>query len=135
MWVQIFGYGLTAFALASSLGMIAMGRRWQAIEAAAYGGARRPVWFWLAAAILLVLWALAAWDFVQTERTLAGWVPIAGVPFVWALKASLLVFNPKGRKVVSEIDTDAGWRKVGYARLPIAVVLAVLTAVSLSESG
>ena len=128
MWVQIFGCGLTAFALATSLGMIAMGRRWQAIEAAAYGGARRPVWFWLAAAILLVLWALAARDFEQTERTWVGWTLIAGVPLIWLLKAGLLVFNPKGREVVSGIDTDAGWRKVGFARLPIAVVLAVLTA-------
>jgi hypothetical protein len=89
---------------------------------------RRPVWFWLAAGVLVVIWGLAARDFEQTERTWSGWALIAGVPLVWALKAGLLVFNPKGRKAVSAIDTDAGWRKIGYARLPIAAVLAVLTA-------
>lgn len=128
MWVAIFGYGLATLALATSLGMIVLGRRWQAIEASAYGGARRPVWFWVAAGGLLVIWALAAVEFAGSDRTWAGWTLIAGVPLVWTVKAAALVFNPEGRKTVSGIDTDKGWRRIGLARLPIALVLVSLTA-------
>lgn len=130
MWVEVFGYGLAALALATSMGMLAFGRRWQRIEAAAYGGTQRPAWFWLAAALLIVLWAIAAWDFAVSDKTWAGWALIVGVPLIWCAKASALVFNPKGRKAVSGIDTDAGWRRIGLARLPIGVILAVLTALA-----
>ncbi len=64
------------------------------------------------------------------ERTWAGWALIVGVPLVWALKTGLLVFNSNGRKAVSGIDTDAGWRKIGYARLPIAATLLIITALA-----
>jgi len=130
MWVEVFGYGLAALALATSVCMLALGRRWQRIEAAAYGGIRRPAWFWLAAAILIMLWVLAAWDFAASAKTWAGWALVVGVPLIWSVKAAALVFNPKGRKAVSGIDTDAGWRKIGLARLPVAAILAVLTALA-----
>lgn len=130
MWIAIFGYGLAALALATSLGMILLGRRWQTIEAAAYGGDRRPIWFWAAAAVLLTVWALAAAEFAASDRNWSGWTLIAGVPLVWAAKAAALVFNPKGRKIVSGIDTDKGWRRIGLARLPIGIVLIALTALA-----
>lgn len=130
MWVAVFGYGLAALALATSLGMIVLGRRWQRIEAAAYGGERRPIWFWAAAAGLLVIWALAAWEFAASDRNWAGWVLIAGVPLGWTLKGAAVVFNSEGRKAVSGIDTDKGWRRIGLARLPIVIVLVALTALA-----
>ncbi|PWJ10682.1 hypothetical protein [Jannaschia seohaensis] len=128
MWIAIFGYGLAALALATSAGMIVLGRRWQVIEASAYGGARRPIWFWAAAAGLLIIWALAAADFAASDRNWAGWALIAGVPLGWALKGAAVVFNPEGRKAVSGIDTDKGWRRIGLARLPIVFVLIALAA-------
>jgi uncharacterized membrane protein len=130
MWIAIFGYGLATLALVTSVGMLILGRRWQALEASAYGGARRPIWFWFAAVGLLIVWAFAAAEFAASNRTLAGWTLIAGVPLVWALKAAALVFNPTGRKAVSGIDTDKGWRRIGLARLPIGAVLVVLTALA-----
>ena len=129
-WIEIFGYSLAALALATSLGMIAMGRRWQELEAAAYGGARRPAWFRLSAAVLVLVWALALRDFALMEPNWAGLALIVGVPVIWTFKAGLLVFNSKGRKAVSAINTDAGWRRIGLARLPIAAVLAALTALA-----
>ncbi|GAA6202885.1 hypothetical protein [Aquicoccus sp. SU-CL01552] len=129
-WIEVFGYGLAVLALATSLGMIAMGRRWQKVEARAYGGVRRPKWFLGATLCLGGLWILAAFDFARSEQTIAGWALIAGVPLVWSMKAALIVFNPKGRKAVTAIDTDAGWRKIGLARLPIALVLVILTVFS-----
>ncbi|MFC6689196.1 hypothetical protein [Jhaorihella thermophila] len=130
MWIAIFGYGLAALALATSLGMIVLGRRWQAIESTAYGGDRRPIWFWTAAAVLLTVWALAAAEFSASDRNWAGWTLIVGVPLVWAVKAAALVFNPKGRRTVSGIDTDSAWRRIGLARLPIVIVLIALTALA-----
>jgi hypothetical protein len=130
MWVATFGYGLAVLALATSVGMLVLGRRWQAIEASAYGGARRPIWFWVAAAGLLLIWALAAREFAASDRNWAGWTLIAGVPLTWAVKAAALVFNPEGRKTVSGIDTDMGWRRIGLARLPIGFVLIALTALA-----
>lgn len=130
MWIAIFGYGLATLALATSLGMLVLGRRWQAIEASAYGGARLPVGFRAAAAGLRAIWALASAEFAATNRSWAGGTLIAGVPLVWPLKAAALVFNPKGRKTVSGIDTDKGWRRIGLARLPIVFVLVALTALA-----
>lgn len=128
MWIEIFGYRLTSLALATSLEMIVLGRRWQTIEASAYGGARRPIWFWIAAIGLLAIWAVAAVEFAASDRNWAGWTLIVGVPLVWAIKAVGLVFNPKGRKAVSGIDTNKGWRRIGLARLPICFVMIALVA-------
>ena len=128
MWIEIFGYGLASLALATSLGMIVLGRRWQTIEASAYVGARRPIWFWIAASGLLAFWAVAAVEFATSDRNWAGWTLIVAVPLVWASKAVGLVFNPKGRKAVSGIDTDHGWWRIGLARLPICFVLIALVA-------
>jgi hypothetical protein len=128
MWGEVFGYGLATLAFFTSAGMLVLGRGWQKFEAAAYGGTRRPLWFWLAVGLLGLVWALAAWDFAKADRNWAGWVLIAGAPLVWSLKATLIVFNPKGRQAVTKIDTDAGWRRIGLARLPIALVVALLTA-------
>lgn len=129
-YVEIFGIALTLLAAATSAGMILFADRWQALEAWAYGGARRPWQVWVLAVALLVLWALALGAFLlepDAARTWAGWALVAGVPALWAVKAVALVFNPKGRAKVSGISDPRSWRRIGLARLPIAVVLAVLT--------
>jgi len=49
------------------------------------------------------------------------------IPLGWALKAALVIFNPQGRQAVSAIAGDQNWRTVALARLPIAILLGVLT--------
>ncbi len=129
-WLTIFGVALTALAVATSLGMLLFPERWSKLEARAYGGARRPWWVWVLAGLLLMLWGFGAVDFALRPadgRTWAGWALIAGVPALWAIKSVALVFNPKGRAVVSSIADPKAWRQIGLARLPLVPVLAVLT--------
>jgi hypothetical protein len=49
------------------------------------------------------------------------------IPIGWGVKGALIVFNPKGRQAVSAIAGDQNWRKIALARLPVAILLAVLT--------
>ena len=127
MYVKLFGYFLTIAALAASIAMATMGGRWQAIEKAAYGGNRRPWWFITLSILLIGLYVLALVSFLGSEKTWAGWLLIVIIPVGWILKAALVVFNPKGRQAVSNLEGDQNWRKVALARFPIAVLLAVLT--------
>jgi hypothetical protein len=46
----------------------------------------------------------------------------------WRAKVALVTFNPGGRRAVSSLAGDRAWRKVALARLPVALVLAVLGA-------
>lgn len=129
-WLTIFGGTLATLAAMTSAGMIFFARHWQELEAWAYGGARRPWSVWALAGLLLVLWAMGLADFAQRsaiDRSWVSWALVAGVPALWALKAALLVFNPAGRAAVSGIADPCRWRRIGVARLPIAVGLAVLT--------
>lgn len=128
-WLTIFGVLLTALAVATSLGMLLFPERWSRLEVWAYGGATRPRPVWALASILLALWGLAAAEFALRPdggRTLAGLALVAGVPAFRAVKSIALVFNPKGRAVVSGISDPRSWRRIGLARLPIALGLAAL---------
>lgn len=128
-WLTIFGIVLTALAAATSLGMLLFPERWGRLEAWAYGGARRPWPVWALACVLLALWGLAAVEFALRPdggRNLAGWALVAGVPALWAVKSAALVSNAKGRDVVSGISDPCSWRRIGLARLPIALGLAAL---------
>lgn len=128
-WLTIFGVSLTVLAAGTSLGMLLFPERWGRLEGWAYGGVRRPWPVWGLAALLLALWGLGMADFAlrpDTGRTWAGWALVAGVPALWAVKSAALVFNPKGRAVVSGISDPRSWRRIGLARLPIALGLAAL---------
>ncbi|MBS9403908.1 hypothetical protein KG088_09730 [Halomonas sp. TRM85114] len=121
---------LTTVAAMTSTGMILLAARWQTIEVWAYGRARRPWSVWAMAGLLLVLWGLALRDFAmrpEGTRSWAGWCLVVGIPALWAIKSMALVFNPRGRAAVSSISGDRAWRRIGLARLPIAIILAALT--------
>ena len=55
------------------------------------------------------------------------WLLMVILPIGWGLKAALVVFNPQGRTAVSAIAGEQNWRKVAFARLPIALLLGILT--------
>jgi hypothetical protein len=128
MTIQLFGYFLASAALFTSIAMALMGARWQAVEQSAYAGQHRPWWFILISILLVGLYLAALVTFIGTlEKNWAGWLLMVVIPVGWGLKAALVIFNPKGRQAVSAIEGDQNWRKVALARLPIAVLLAVLT--------
>ena len=128
MYIKLFGYLLAFAALLTSLAMAWMGGRWQAIEASAYGGKRRPWWFYVLSLVLVGLYLLALLDFIEAEKNLAAWLLMIIIPAGWALKSALVIFNPRGRQAVSSLQGDQNWRKVALARLPIAILLGVLAA-------
>lgn len=127
MYVKMFGTFLTVAALLASLAIAFMGGRWQAVEMAAYGGKRRPWWFIVLSILLIALYALALVSFIGDQKNWAGWLLMVVIPLGWGLKGALLVFNPKGRQAVSTLEGDQNWRKVALARLPIAIILGILT--------
>lgn len=128
-WLTLFGATLTLLAAMTSAGMMLFPSRWRKLEVWAYGGRRRP-WPVLALAlVLLVLWTLALLDFAQRpagDRNWAGWTLVIAVPVLWVVKSAALVFNARGRAAVSSISSARSWRRIGLARLPIALVLAAL---------
>lgn len=128
MIIKIFGYLLASAALFTSLAMALMGGRWQAVERSAYAGQRRPPWFIALSVLLVGLYLVALAAFIgSAEKTWAGWLLMVVLPAGWGLKAALVVFNPQGRQTVSAIAGDRNWRAVALARLPIALLLGVLT--------
>lgn len=128
MIIQLFGYFLAFAALLTSLAMALMGARWQAVEQSAYAGKSRPWWFILISILLVGLYLAALVTFIgEPEKTWAGWLLMVVIPIGWGLKAALVVFNPQGRAAVSAIAGDQNWRKVALARLPIALLLGILT--------
>jgi RsiW-degrading membrane proteinase PrsW (M82 family) len=124
--VQFYGYFMAAVAAVASIVMFVMGGKFQNIEANAYAGKKRPWWFVLISATLIVAYCFVLYSFLQSDKTWAGWVLVVLLPVGWALKATMVVFNPKGRATVSAISGDSAWRKVALARFPIAIILAAL---------
>lgn len=127
MYIKLFGYFLAVIALLVSFVMAISGGRWQALEKAAYGGKKRPWWFIALSILLIGLYILAVVSFIGAQRNWAGWLLMVVIPLIWGLKGALLVFNPKGRQAVSDLEGDQNWRKVALARFPIAILLGILT--------
>jgi hypothetical protein len=128
IYVKLFGFLLASAALLTSLAIALMGARWQAVEQSAYAGERRPWWFVAASVLLIGSYLFALYQFVNAApKTWTGWLLMVILPLGWGLKAALVVFNPKGRAAVSSIAGDRNWRNVALARLPIAILLGVLT--------
>lgn len=117
---------MAGIAALASVIMFIMGGKFQKVEANAYAGKRRPWWFVLISGLLIVAYGVVFYNFLQLDKTWASWVLVVLLPVGWALKAAIVVFNPKGRKTVSAISGDSAWRTVAVARFPIAVLLAVL---------
>jgi len=126
LFVKMFGFMLAAAALFTSLAMMIMGGNWQRIEELAYAGNRRPWWFKVISVFLILLYVLALVNFIVNDKNWASWTLMVIIPVGWVIKAAAVVFNKEGRKKVSSISGDENWRKVALARLPIAIILAVL---------
>ncbi|GEM_PF-536820 len=127
-YIKLFGYFLALAVLLTSMAMALMGARWQAVEQSAYAGQRRPWWFVAASLLLIGFYLFALYHFINAApKTWAGWLLMVILPIGWGLKAALVIFNPQGRLGISAIEGDQNWRKVALARLPAALLLAVLT--------
>ncbi len=127
-YIKLFGYFLASAAVFTSAAMALMGARWQAVEQSAYAGERRPWWFILISILLLGLYLAALVAFIRApEKTWAGWLLMVVIPVGWGLKGALVIFNTKGRQIVSAIEGDRNWVKIAMARLPIAILLSILT--------
>lgn len=124
--VSPFGYSIALAVVGTSLAMIILGEKWQRIEQSAYAADKRPIWF-IVLSIMVILWyCVTLYSFVMGPKTIAGWMMVVIIPLGWAAKASLVTFNSKGRQVVSAISGRDSWVKVGLARLPVAIIFAVL---------
>lgn len=128
MLPKLFALVLAAAVLATSVLIYAFGGRFQAVEAKAYGGERRPWWFVLGLVAFATLYLAALAGFVLApERTWAGWTLMVVIPVGAALKAGLVILNPKGRAAVVAIEGDRAWRRVALTRavlVPLFLVLA-----------
>lgn len=128
MLVKAFAVLLALAVLATSVLMYVMGGRFQAVEARAYGGERRPWWFVAALVAYAALYVAALIGFVLApERSWAAWVLMVVIPVAAALKGGLVLLNPKGQAVVTSIQGDAAWRRIALSRavlVPLFVLLA-----------
>ena len=127
MFVKAFGTTLTIAALITSVAMMTLGAKWQKVERAAYASKKRPWWFILASIFLLSFYTVALIEFISAKKTTAGWTLMVAIPILWAVKAVLVIFNSKGRAVVSELSGDKVWIKIGLARLMIVILVGLLT--------
>lgn len=127
--VKAFAMLLAVAVLATSVWMYALGARFQAVEARAYAGARRPWWFVAALAAYAVLYLAALAAFVTApERSWAAWALMVVIPVAAALKGALVLFNRKGQAVVTAIEGDTAWRRIALSRallIPLFVLLAI----------
>ncbi len=126
MFVKLFGFALVAGIVFTSVAMMALGGRWQKIEAGVYAGSRRPLWFWLVSALVVALYVAALIDFIDGPRNWASWILIVVIPVGWIVKGAAVIFNKQGRQTVSNIAGDSAWVKIGAMRLPVAAVLGAL---------
>jgi hypothetical protein len=128
MLAKAFAALLAVAVLGTSVWMYVLGSRFQAVEARAYAGERRPWWFVLALAAYAVLYLAALVGFLMApERSWAAWALIVVIPVAAALKGALVLFNRKGRAVVTAIEGDAAWRRIALSRVvlvPLFVLLA-----------
>jgi hypothetical protein len=126
--VKAFAVLLAVAVLATSVLMYVMGGRFQAVEARAYAGERRPWWFLAALVVYAALYLAALAAFVTApERSWAAWALVVVIPVAAALKGSLVLFNRKGQAVVTAIEGDAAWRRIALSRavlVPLFVALA-----------
>ncbi|HSQ88795.1 hypothetical protein [Romboutsia sp.] len=127
IFIRLFGFIIAAGVVFTSLAMMIMGGRWQKIEASAYSGKRRPIWFILISICLIALYIIAFINFIPSDKNWASWILMCLLPIGWVIKGILVVFNKEGREKVSNISGDKAWIKIGLARLPIAVLLIVLS--------
>jgi hypothetical protein len=127
MLAKAFAALLALAVLGTSVWMYVAGGRFQAVEARAYAGARRPWWFVLAlvAYALLYLAALAAFV-AAPERSWAAWVLIVVIPVVAVLKGALVVFNRRGQTVVTSTEGDAAWRRIALSRVVLVPLFLLL---------
>lgn len=123
---KFFGIILAAGVAGTSLAMLVMKGKWQAVEAAGYSGEKRPWWFYLVSVLLIGFYGWVVVDFIDAPKNWANWVLVILIPLGWVIKGALLVFNPKGRQAISNISGDQSWVKIALARLPIAAVLGAL---------
>ena len=126
--VKAFAALLAVAVLATSVMIYVMGGRFQAVEARAYGGARRPWWFVAALVAYAALYVAALAAFVLApERSWAAWALMVVIPVAAALKGALVLFNRKGQAVVTSIEGDTAWRRIALSRavlVPLFVLLA-----------
>lgn len=126
--VKAFAILLALAVLATSVLMYVMGGRFQAVEARAYAGERRPWWFVAALVAYAALYLAALIAFVLApERSWAAWALMVVIPVAAALKAGLVLLNPKGQAVVTAIEGHAAWRRIALSRavlVPVFVALA-----------
>jgi energy-converting hydrogenase Eha subunit G len=124
--VSMFGYLLAAAVIGTSLAMLILGRKWQAIEHKAYGEEKRPWWFWIISAVVFGLYVYALIEFITFPKNWASWILMVMIPVGWGAKAALIFFNKEGRETVSNISGDESWGKIALARLPVALILGLL---------
>lgn len=125
--VKAFAVLLALAVLATSVLMYVMGGRFQAVEARAYGGERRPWWFVAALVAYALLYLAALIAFVMApERSWAAWALMVVIPAAAALKAGLVLLNPKGQAVVTSIEGDAAWRCIALSRVVLVPVFLLL---------
>jgi len=92
IFIRLFGFIIAAGVIFTSLAMMIMGERWQKIEASAYSGKRRPIWFVLISICLIALYIIAFINFVPSDKNWASWILMCLLPIGWIIKG-ILVLN------------------------------------------
>ena len=127
MLTKIYALFLAAGVLGTSIAMVVMGEKWQAVERSAYSGEKRPLWLKLLGTFLLAFYAVTLYSFIiSPDKSIAGWILLVFFPVAWGIKGALVIFNKEGREKVISIEGADNWRKIALARLPVVIILVVL---------